>query len=514
MGKKNKNKKMSGMEKTALKTEKKLNSKRKKELSEAGEDDIEKIVANIEKEEAKRNRVTECVIAPPSRRLNFTLSVHPFKDELIMFGGEFHDGQKTIVYNDLFFYNLSKREWSVTKAPGAPPPRCGHQAAIVPSAKGDLWIFGGEYTSQSESQFYHYRDLWVYRLGEKKWEKITAPGGPSARSGHRMAYMKKQLFVFGGFHDNLRDYKYFNDVYIFNLSSYTWSKVDVTGNAPAPRSGCIVLPTPDNKLLVYGGYSKQRIKKDVDKGQVHTDMFVLNPDKNDETGLKWKWTLVNQGGIKPSPRCSSTAILVQPNLAYLFGGVYDDDDNEEELNGMFFNDLVALNLEKYQWHKVTVSQKLEQEDRKKRRKEKGIDDDEESMAVEEEIVEEKVTTTDDDGIFTMTVGPAPKTSSAVLEEVKVGTFTPCPRINPGLAVKHNILYLYGGMFEDGSRQYTFNDFYSLDCKKLDKWATIMKDDLSSLEWLGSSSSEDDGSTDESDTSSDEGSPDEMDVDKP
>lgn len=42
----------------------------------------------------------------------------------------------------------------------------------------------------------------------------------------------------------------------------------------------------------------------------------------------------------------------------------------------------------------------------------------------------------------------------------------------------------------------------------------MKDDLSSLEWLGSSSSEDDGSTDESDTSSDEGSPDEMDVDKP
>lgn len=80
---------------------------------------------------------------------------------------------QTIVYNDLFFYNLSKREWSVTKAPGAPPPRCGHQAAIVPSAKGDLWIFGGEYTSQSESQFYHYRDLWVYRLGEKKWEKIT-----------------------------------------------------------------------------------------------------------------------------------------------------------------------------------------------------------------------------------------------------------------------------------------------------------------------------------------------------
>ena len=79
---------------------------------------------------------------------------------------------QTVVYGDLFFYNLNKKEWTVVKAPGAPPPRCGHQAAIVPTGKGDLWIFGGEFSSPSESQFYHYRDLWVYHIGEKKWEKI------------------------------------------------------------------------------------------------------------------------------------------------------------------------------------------------------------------------------------------------------------------------------------------------------------------------------------------------------
>ena len=39
-----------------------------------------------------------------------------------------------------------------------------------------------------------------------------------------------------------------------------------------------MLPTPENKLLVYGGYSKERIRKDFDKGQVHTDMFVLNSE--------------------------------------------------------------------------------------------------------------------------------------------------------------------------------------------------------------------------------------------
>lgn len=30
-----------------------------------------------------------------------------------------------------------------------------------------------------------------------------------------------------------------------------------------------------------------------------------------------------------------------------------------------------------------------------------------------------------------------------------------------MAVKHNILYLYGGIIEEGNRQYTFSDFYSL-----------------------------------------------------
>jgi len=57
-----------------------------------------------------------------------------------------------------------------------------------------------------------------------------AANGPSARSGHRMINIKKQLFLFGGFHDNLRnDYTYFNDIYVFDLETYTWQKIEATG---------------------------------------------------------------------------------------------------------------------------------------------------------------------------------------------------------------------------------------------------------------------------------------------
>jgi N-acetylneuraminic acid mutarotase len=45
-----------------------------------------------------------------------------------------------------------------------------------------------------------------------------------------MINIKKQLFLFGGFHDNLRnDYTYFNDIYIFDLEIYTWQKIEATG---------------------------------------------------------------------------------------------------------------------------------------------------------------------------------------------------------------------------------------------------------------------------------------------
>ncbi|XP_011706624.1 PREDICTED: kelch domain-containing protein 4 isoform X2 [Wasmannia auropunctata] len=436
-----------------------------------------------------------------------------------MLGGEFHDGRQTIVYGDMFIYNINKQEWILIKAPGAPPPRCGHQAVATTHHGGELWVFGGEFTSPSESQFYHYRDLWVFRFTDKKWEKITTPNGPSSRSGHRMVHVKKQLIVFGGFHDNLRhDYKYFNDVHIFDLETYTWQKIEPTGVAPAPRSGCILLPTPDNKIVVYGGYSKEKVKKNIDRGCIHDDMFLLTQaDKNDVT--KYKWINVKQTGIRINPRCGVSAALVQPNQAFVFGGVYDDDDDDEDLHGTFYNDLFALDLEKLCWRIVTLTKKKEvtvaggPEGRRRRRKQKeeSGEEAEQSNDSDKEVVEDlsssmqSTVIVDDDGIFTVTIGSVESSTasssflqpnSAVTNDTT--TFFPLPRINAGMAVKHNILYLYGGMMEEGDRQYTFSDFYNLDCRKLDEWKTLIADDLSSQTWFESSeNSEEDENEDNS-----------------
>ena len=75
------------------------------------------------------------------------------------------------------------------------------------------------------------------------------------------------------------DYKYYNDLHAFNLDTFTWCKLTVTGLCPAPRSASQMGVLHDQRhLLIYGGYSKEKQKRDVDLGKVHTDMFLLQPD--------------------------------------------------------------------------------------------------------------------------------------------------------------------------------------------------------------------------------------------
>lgn len=78
----------------------------------------------------------------------------------------------------------------------------------------------------------------------------------------------------------IRDYKYFNDVHVFDLETYKWCNIEPVGKIPSPRSGFLMAALLDGRILVYGGYSREKVKKDVDKGIAHTDMYYLHVDGN------------------------------------------------------------------------------------------------------------------------------------------------------------------------------------------------------------------------------------------
>ncbi|KAK3757981.1 hypothetical protein RRG08_058293 [Elysia crispata] len=531
MGKKNKKeKKGQGKAKTDQKAEKKAEKRSKKELAERGEEDIEKLIAEFQEKDKAKVQVIEEKGPPPSPRCNLSMVPHTEREELLLFGGEYFTGNKMYVYNDLFLYQIRKNEWTKVSIPNAPPPRSAHQAVCVAHQGGQMWVFGGEFSSHSQNQFYHYKDLWLLHLRDKQWEQVKSPGGPSARSGHRMAALKKQLFVFGGFHDNARDFKYFNDVYSFDLETYTWSALSPSGTGPVPRSGCVLLPVQETaRIIVYGGYSKEKVKRDVDKGTMHTDMFALVQEKKREdtaeSTTKWKWQPVKQSGARPTPRSGMSGTVVAPgNKALLFGGVFDQEDDDEDLEGNFFNEFWSLDLNKGKWFPVDLKNK--KVDKKKRRKikktdEEGgmeidgngdleeVEDDEENdeeMEIAQEGVEgldlsdgsSQVQKTNDD-IFKVTVAPSAAGPEMATSSSDVATafaaeekFWPSARMNTSVAFKDGNFFMYGGVFEEGDKQVTLADFYSLDTNKMDTWTVIIGEDKKLQEWQDPGSSDEEG----------------------
>ncbi|XP_049887800.1 kelch domain-containing protein 4 [Pectinophora gossypiella] len=486
MGKKKNKNKVSGAVKTAAKTEKKLANKLKKELANLGEEDIAKVIAEIEREEAKRSQPTEKTLpGPPTARAYASLTPHPTNNELIMFGGEYHDGQKTIVYNELLFFNPEKGTWRQVKAPGAPPPRSAHQAVATPANKGELWIFGGEFTSPSETQFHHYKDLWCFSLADKKWEKVVAPNGPSARSGHRMALLGRKLVVFGGYADDGRDCKYFDELYSFCLDTRTWGKLTPSGRGPSARSACVMMPHGNDSLIIYGGFSRVREGR-TEQTLTHTDMFRLCGKNGGFT-----WRAQNAGAFAPPARAGqAAAVNVHGGRGYVFGGVSDVEETEEDLRGEMSDDLQLLDLETGKFHNVTL--------RSEQPAQPSAQQVEESETPQETV---KVV----DEVFTMKLGgpSAPAPAAAAPPSPAAPRGGPCARMSAMLAVQRSVLYVYGGILERDEKQFYLSDMYCLDLHKLNEWKTLIEQPTLPA-WLGSDS-EDDGSGDseESESSDDE-----------
>ncbi|KAM6430653.1 kelch domain-containing protein 4 isoform 2-T2 [Liasis olivaceus] len=318
-----------------------------------------------------------------------------------------------------------------------------------------------------------------------------------------MAVSKRQLIVFGGFHESSRDYIYYNDVHAFNLDTFAWSKLAPSGIAPAPRSGCHLASTPEGNIVVYGGYSKQRIKKDVDKGTLHSDTFLLISEGSD----KWTWTRVSPSGVKPTPRSGFSVAMGPGNRSLLFGGVHDEEE-EECLEGDFFNDIYFYDLAKNRWFPGQLKGSKSEKKKRRRGTAKEESQDQAGGGGDEvegqpppgpvEIVKEVVA---EDGtvMIVKQLMPVPQGEPAESEgeedgkgnEASKPPVEPCPRSNAMLAVKHGVLYLCGGMFEVGDRQFTLNDLYALDLHKMEEWKVLVEMDPKTQEWLEESESDED-----------------------
>ena len=539
------------------KSSKSEQKKDKKDANKKDEEDLDALLAEFKAMQADTKTVKEEVVPPPSPRANCTLTIHPTKEELLLFGGERYDGQKNILYADLFRYSIKRNEWKHVHCPNSPPPRAAHQAVAVPSSGGSLFVFGGEFTSSNQTQFHHYRDFWCLDLATWTWEQVTAKNGPSARSGHRMVHVRDQLIVFGGFFDNLRDVRYFNDLHIFDLSLYKWTRVTPEPGAPvpSPRSGFQMVTDPTGGadgsgcVLLYGGYFKKKVVNQQfdshkDKSQVeelsdtgveHRDLWSFDPS----TG---QWDTLKKSGTPPSSRSGYNMVFHKKRLV-VFGGVHDEDTPDgESMISTFYSDLHAYALETGKWFELGLverkrgvgkavksgggASKAADEDgaanddsgapdsllldaggRRRNRNKKGggnDDDDDDECRLKPSSGGPSGTA----GDVKTAAAAADVGSVAGASGTQEGTTAPAAalgisaRMNAACALRGNMLFVYGGLYEpEEAAELTLSDLWSLDLAKLDGWGCLHEGEAlekSLVKEEDSEESDDDDDDDDSD----------------
>jgi len=212
-------------------------------------------------------------------------------DAMYVFGG--YDSKRYL--NDFHRFHFASSIWSRVPSSGdAPTPRGGHTAVVH---QGKMLVFGGC------DGWNYFNDAHHFAFARAEWEKVRVTGtAPGARSAPATVVHEPQgaMFVFGGY-DGTRS---LNDLFRFDLQSYEWSHVRVSGTPPSPRGG--------HTAVVYGDFMYAF------GGKSGRSPF------NDLCAFDFKeqhWFPIEAGRLDPSPRCAHVCVVHASSL-YVFGG-YD-----------------------------------------------------------------------------------------------------------------------------------------------------------------------------------------------
>lgn len=211
----------------------------------------------------------------------------------------------------------------------------------------------------------------------------------------------------------------------------------------------------------------------------------------------------------------------------MFGGVTDEDRHEETLESVFWNDSYGYQIPgKGRW----VSMALKRPKKKGgggRKQKKGVqvpvqqkyrpgeEEGEKSDGEEGEDDYEEV----EPASPVLRKGGMGKTEEEEVKPVEPevdpddpNLTAPLPRYNTMLAVLRNTLYIYGGIYEKGSREYTLDDFYSLQLDKMERYVCLKESGVLIAEGDESSSEDDDDDDDDDEDDDDDDQDDDEDED--
>lgn len=517
-------------EKKAGKKDKKVASKTQEIDSDAEEVDLDAVLAQYAKEQEQYHAITEIASDPPSARTSSTIIASPANEnELFLFGGEYFNGATAKFFNDLLVYNVKQDSWKKVTSPNSPLPRSGHAWCRAANTK-EIYLFGGEFSSPKQGTFYHYNDFWKLDPASREWTRVegkSKTAAPPARSGHRMVGYKQYIILFGGFQDTSATTKYLNDLWIYDCVNFAWHtpKLQAARAIPEARSSFTLLPH-EQGAVIYGGYSRVKAaaggkqqqqqgkgkkgggggpaSRMVLKPKVHDDTWFLRitppPADQPSTTLPIvSWEKRKKPANAPNPPRAGATMAYHKGRGVLFGGVHDVEESEEGIDSEFFNQLFVWNVERNRYMPLSL-RRPKANANKKAAQQANINRRDRGKAAEEELLANLKALEMKAGVDVTPDSDDEKENAKEVEEEeeerveKPRIFEyPHPRFNAALTVQADTLYIYGGTFEKGDREFTFDEMWSVNLNHLDGVTEIFKRELE--DWQGS---EDEAESDEED----------------
>ncbi|KAK4695782.1 hypothetical protein P7C71_g2039, partial [Lecanoromycetidae sp. Uapishka_2] len=243
--------------------------------------------------------------------------------------------------------------------------------------------------------------------------------------------------------------------------------------------------------------------EDVDLESVLEDYAKKAPTS---TAPSVRWERRKKPVNSPNPPRAGVTQAYHKGRGIMFGGVHDVEESEEGIESEFFDQLFALNLERNRFFPLTLRRtkaaprKQQADDRGAKRGRSKADEVE--LLRNLAALETKGAIGDLDAMY---VDSVPELEETPVKPSKlVLNAMPHPRFNAQLAVQGDVLYIFGGTYEHGDREYTFDEMFAIDLGKLDGVQEIYRRELENGQGDEASSDTDSDDEDESEDEDMEG----------
>jgi hypothetical protein len=199
---------------------------------------------------------------PPSGRADHVMVYDPHGERMVVFGGS---PQRYVHVNDVWMLSLTPRAeaWQQLSPAGAPPGGRGYAFGIYhPGRRSDV-VFGG-YSSSTL-----YDDVWELKLDSMVWRRLVVSGTPpSARYDGAAVYdaARDRMLVFGGRTQS----GFVKELWALSLTpgSESWTRLNQAGSVPSGRAGFAWAAAPGGSgLCICAGW---------DGDQLFNDLYMLD----------------------------------------------------------------------------------------------------------------------------------------------------------------------------------------------------------------------------------------------